>query len=746
VKQVVQIPRSGDVRVMDVPPPILRPGGALVATRASLISAGTERSKIELGKASLVGKARARPDMARQVVERARRDGVRDTYRAVTTRLETPAPLGYSSCGVVLEAAPDCRGVSAGDLVACAGGGYANHAEVNFVPQNLLARVPAGVSPVQAAYGTVGAIALHGVRLAGVAIGERVAVIGLGLVGLLAVQVVRAAGGRAIATDIDPRACELAARLGVERVIGPGESVEVAVDALSEGVGVDAVLVCAATPSSQPIELAAAICRDRGRVVVVGDVGMDIPRRPFYEKELELRVSRSYGPGRYDPHYEEHGQDYPIGYVRWPERRNLEELLRLIADGLVDVTSLTTHRFPVEEAAGAYALVAGDGRSDDRPVGVVLEYPGVTTATPAEARIELRTPVARGTIDIGVGVIGAGSFATRVLLPALRDDKRVHLTGVCTASGVTARQVAERFGFAHVTSSADELLNDPSTDAVVIATRHDSHASLAARALSAGKAVFCEKPLATTWDDLEIVASAFADSQAPLLVGFNRRFSPLVEELRAALPQGVPFAFLCRVNAGPLPAGHWLNDPATGGGRLVGELCHFLDLACHVAGSRPIRVSAEALGSGQRDESGSGQSAVVQVAFANGSVASLQYLANGDPSLPKERIDVFAGGVTAILDDFRSVEVIREGSRHVRKAKHQEKGHREEMLAFVDAASGAAPSGMSPEDVFWSSALTLQVPVSLGLGRPAPVDLPEALGGLGAAASYPREAPAGDEA
>ena len=736
MRQVVQNFKSGKVSVLDVPPPRLRAGGALVRIEASVISLGTERSKIELGEKSLLGKARARPELARQVVEKARSEGLLETYRAVMGRLEAPSPLGYSAAGIVTAVSPDCAGVRTGDRVACAGGDYAYHAEIDFVPKNLLARVPEGVTAEQAAYATLGAIAMQGVRQADVRLGDRVAVIGLGLVGLLTVQLVRAAGGHVLAIDVDAGAAELARRVGAELATVRSDSVEAVARSFSEGAGVDAVLVCASTGSNDPLELAGRLCRDRGRVVVVGAVGMTLPRDVYYEKELELRLSRSYGPGRYDPAYEEQGLDYPIGYVRWTEQRNMAEFLRLVAAGAVDVDVLTTHRFDLVDAPDAYALIAGKAEDDARPVGVVLRY-AEPAAEPMGARVETGPPPGTAAGSVGLALVGAGSFATRILLPTLVGDKRVRPVGVATAGGVSARQAADRFGFAYATSDPAELLADEQVTAVVIATRHDSHAPLAAAALLAGKAVFCEKPLSTTWDGLENVAAAWVERPSPLVVGFNRRFSPLVRELRESLPVGVSRAVTIRVNAGPLPTGHWTKDPVVGGGRIVGELCHFLDLACHLAEGPPMRVSAEALG-----EPGPLElidSVVVDVAFRDGSIASVQYLANGDPIVPKERVEVFCAGAVGLVDDFRRLELTRDGKRRRRKLGRQDKGHADELREFVDVAMGAEPQTLTPLDAFWSSALTLQVSAALGLGRAAAVELPQALGGRGAAAGLDLE-------
>lgn len=732
MKQALQNLRTGEVSVREVPPPALRRGGVLVATLSSLISAGTERNKIELGEKSMLGKARARPELARQVVEKARQDGVKETYRTVIQRLEAPNLLGYSAAGRVLSVAPDVPGIEVGDLVACSGAGYANHAEVNFIPKNLIARVPDGVSADQAAYGTLGCIAMHGVRQSELGLGDRVLVVGLGLVGLITAQLARAAGARVFGTDLDPAACLLAESLGVERAV-PRAGIETVIDEITGGVGVDAVVICAATASNDPIELAAQLVRNRGRVVLVGTVGLTLPRDPFYLKEIDLRYSRSYGPGRYDPGYEEHGNDYPVGYVRWTEQRNLDEFLRLVRDGRVDVDTLTTHRLPVDEAAAAYALISGKATDPVRPIGVLLQYPDDHIGA-TRSRIAVKPgprPTAAG--GIGIAMVGGGNFATRVLLPALMATDKAQPVGITTSGGATAHQVARTYGFGYSTSDSDALIHAEDVDAVVIATRHDSHATLAAQALRAGKATFCEKPLATTWDDLEHVASAWAETRAPLLVGFNRRYSPLTTRLQDALPRGVPRVMIARCNAGALPKDHWMRDSIFGGGRIVGELCHFLDLACALAEGRPLRVSAEALSSRvSSDTAESADTVVVQIAFSCGSIASLQYVGNGDPSIPKERVEVYCGGTVGIIDDFFGLEMGQHGKRKRSRGRRQEKGHREEMRIFADLAAGLGDPDPVAEAAFWSSSLTLQVPWALAQGRAVMVDLPQALGGRGA--------------
>jgi predicted dehydrogenase/threonine dehydrogenase-like Zn-dependent dehydrogenase len=680
MKQVAQRPRDGQIEVVDAPLPALRAGWVLVANRCSLISAGTERSKVEMGEKNLLQKARARPELVRQAVDRARTEGIGPTIRAARERLDALAPLGYSSAGTVLELGSEVEGFAPGDGVACGGGGFANHAEVVAVPRTLVARIPEGVSFERAAYATVGAVALHSVRRAEAAVGERIGVIGLGLVGQLAMRLLTAAGCTPVGIDLDPRAVELA-RTGNARAFQrePPDLVD-AVLAETGGLGLDAVLVCAESRSQDPMALAGRLARERGRIVVVGDVPVQIDRSLAYEKELEVRLSRSYGPGRHDRDYEERGRDLPPGYVRWTEQRNMQAFLELVAAGSVDPSELTTHRFPVDQAARAYAALTSGGE-EERAFGVVLEYAydeQAPAATPAPKKAR-RPGTAR------VALIGAGSFARRTLIPALQADG-ADLVAIASERGLTAADAASRFGFGRAATEG-EILADESIDAIVIATRHANHAALAAEGLRAGKAVFVEKPLALDHESLADVESALT-SGGPLMVGFNRRFAPLAERLHRELEHvGAP-ALLARVNAGPLPADHWLHDPEEGGGRLLGEACHFVDLLSYLADSAPVSVYAVAV-----PKSGRGlelsDDVVATLRYANGAVGTLLYSGSGDASLAKERIEAFGGGLAAVLDDFRRLELHRNGKRSVVKGR-QDKGHRAEIARFLQAVRGEA--------------------------------------------------------
>jgi predicted dehydrogenase len=710
MKQVGQRSRRGGIEVVESPAPVLRPGFVVAAVRCSLVSAGTERTKLELAEKSMLQKARARPDLVKKIVEHARAEGIRSTLAAARERLDSLEPLGYSCAGDVLRVAPDVEGFEPGDRVACGGGGFANHAAVVAVPKNLVARIPAGVEYESAAYATVGAIALHGIRRAEAQVAERIGVIGLGLVGQLAVRIVVAAGCTACGIDPDPEAVELATAGGAHAFERNRPGLEEMVEAATEGAGLDAVLVCAAGPSSDPTELAARLVRERGRIVIVGDVHVTADRRLMYEKELELRLSRSYGPGRYDRDYEERGRDLPRAYVRWTEQRNLQAFLDLVGAGRLDPTQLTTHRFPVERAAAAYdALTGGDGR---RPFGILLEYP---QSSPSATAVQAAPRVAAQK-GVRIALVGAGSFARRTLIPGFR-AAGAHLVAVTTEGGLTAADVAARFGFERAAASPEEVLDDGSIDAVVIATRHSTHARLVADALRAGKAVFVEKPLALDEEGLLDVVAAL-DRGGPLMVGFNRRFAPLVTSLREAL-KGVPVAaVLVRVNAGPLAGDHWLSDPEVGGGRLLGEGCHFVDLLAHLANAQTVVVYGSAARNPERPVDSS-DDVVATIRFANDTIGTLLYSGSGDARMPKERIEVFGGGLSAAVDDFRRLEIYQDGRRRVTKGR-QDKGHRAEIATFLRALRGEAdpPPVQSYLD---STRATLALAESLRTG--SPVDL-----------------------
>jgi len=714
MKQIVQTQRDGKLRVVETPAPALRPGGVLVRTAFSLISAGTERAKVEVARKNLLGKALARPDQVRQVLAAARQSGLAATYQKVRSRLDALSPLGYSLAGVVTAVGANVDDLAVGDRVACMGAGYANHAEVVFVPQRLCARLPEGVSYQAGAFGTLGAIALQGLRQAAPALGETVGVVGLGLLGLLTVQMLRANGCRVVGVDVNTARCDLARQLGADAAAAPDDP---ALDALARQfspAGLDAVILTAATASSAPIELAARLARDRARIVVVGAVGLHVPRTPFYDKELTLRLSRSYGPGRYDPRYEEHGVDYPIGYVRWTEGRNLAAFLDLLRARRVDTAPLATHTFALDDAERAYALVTG--KTQEPFLGVLLDYglpPEGAPAPVAGGAVQVR-PAAPDGGRVGVALLGAGSFAQSMLLPHLAGHAGARLRVVATPSGLTARSVAERVGFETATADMPAALADPAVGLVVIASRHDSHAALAAAALRAGKAVFVEKPLALTPAELAEVETAYAASPAPfLMVGFNRRFAPLVGELRRHLAGGEPLLLHYRVNAGYIPLDHWTQDPAIGGGRILGEVCHFVDLLACLAGGPAVSVLAQAAPDGGRYRR---DNLTVSLRFAGGSVGTVLYAANGDRSLGKERLEVFGGGRAAVLDDFHTLHLHAGGKTRTRRAA-PDKGHGAEMRALVDAVRAGQPSPVPFSESVHATRVTFAILESLNTGR-----------------------------
>jgi predicted dehydrogenase len=676
------------------------------------VSAGTERAASEFASLSLVNKAARRPDLVRQVLDKVRRDGIWETQRAVRTRLQVAEPLGYSCAGIVEEDGTGEHPV--GSLVACAGGGYAAHAEWNVVPRNLIAAVPAGASAEHAAFAAVGSVALHGVRQAQCGLGDHVAVIGLGLIGQLAAQLAKTAGGTVFGLDPVHSRTELAAMNGCDHVASDPAALARAVATHTLGHGVDAVIVTASAKDSAPVVIATEIARSRARIVIVGDTQLHLDRRALYEKELQLVVSRSYGPGRYDRDYEERGIDYPYEYVRWTLQRNLDAFLALVPRLHID--PLISHRFPFERAEEAYALLTG---REEPYLGILLVSPEAPPADPSPQHIALRPDAPGATAEqVGVSVLGAGNFARATLLPALEKTPHVRRVAMVTSRGLGAWDAGRNFDFAVCSTEADDALGTE-TDLVLIATRHSQHASLVQQALARGKAVFVEKPLCVTEDDLDGIKTAYeaAPGRPFLMVGYNRRFAPLVVRLRSCLAAvGRPLTLTYRINAGRLAGSSWLLDAEEGGGRMIGEACHFVDLLAHLAGARPRLVHAlrPSLGGRYADE----ETFVALLQFDDGSVATIVYSAAGDPAHPKERLEIVGGGAVAVLDDFRTLTVTHGGRRRRFRTLGRDKGHAAELRATVEAVREGTSAPIRLDEVLTGMRATFALRASLAAGTP----------------------------
>lgn len=704
MKQLLQSLKDGSTEVAEVPAPRTGQGQVLIRTHVSLVSAGTERSLVDFGKANLIQKARSQPDKVRMVLEKARTDGIAATYDAVRSKLDQPLALGYCNVGRVIESRVD--GLSVGDRVVSNG----KHAEVVTVPGNLCARIPDNVTDDAASFVVLAAIGLQGIRLTQPTLGECVVVTGLGLIGLLTVQMLRAQGCRVLGIDFDPVRLEMASRFGAE-VINPaaGEDVLARALAFSRGRGVDAVIITASTTSNEPVSQAARMCRKRARIVLVGVVGLELSRADFYEKELSFQVSCSYGPGRYDPAYEEGGQDYPIGFVRWTEQRNFEAVLDLMATGALDVDPLISHRFAIQEGGEAMALLASGAPS----MGILLTYPqdGPETVEPAR-RVELRTAYNKPNETLpssgSVGFLGAGNYAGRVLIPAFK-AAGAHLQTVVSGGGVSAVHFGRKFGFAEATTEISLILDNPAIDTVVIATRHDAHASQVLAALRAGKHVFCEKPLCLTLDELDAIrAEAQVRPEQKLMIGFNRRFAPQLVKMKALLDSiDQPKSLIITVNAGDIPPDHWTQNPIVGGGRLIGEACHFIDLACHLVGHPITGQQAVALGRHPAipivDDKMS-----LTLEFADGSIATIHYLANGNKGFPKERIEVFTAGRVLQLDNFRKLRGWGWNGFSKLNLWRQDKGQAACAAAFVTAIRSSAPQPIPAWELFEVARVTIE--------------------------------------
>jgi predicted dehydrogenase/threonine dehydrogenase-like Zn-dependent dehydrogenase len=718
MKQIIQNLRSGETMLLEVPVPKPGPGMALVRTSASLVSVGTERMLVEFASKNIVGKARSRPDLVLQTLNKIRREGLISTLEAVRNRLDQPMLLGYSSAGRVTAVGENLSEFREGDRVACAGGGYAVHAEYAVVPKHLMTQLPDSVSFEEGAFATLGAIALHGFRLAEVQVGEHVAVIGLGLLGQLSIQIAMAAGCKVFGVDLEKDRVDLARQFGAEAVLR--EDAGSTTNFLTQGKGFDAVLICAASSSNDPVNLAGEIARDRGRVVAVGAVGQEIPRGIYFQKELSFRVSRSYGPGRYDPSYEEGGHDYPIGFVRWTEGRNLAAIVDMVDRGLLDVEPLITHRFPIQDGIQAYDLITHP--ENESPLGVILSYPEVSEREDQiPGKILLQGVSSKPTKTVRLGVLGAGNFANATMLPALKKVKELDLIGIVAATGIESEHAAKRFGFQYATTDEEDIYQDDSINTIAILTRHHLHASQILSGLKAGKHVFCEKPLAFRKEQLAEIYQALENSETLLTVGFNRRFAPLAQKLQNFLaPIKDPLYLHYRVNAGALPPSHWVQDPEQGGGRIIGEGCHFIDFLTFLTDSLPVEVNVEGL---PEDDRFREDNVHITVTFADGSVGSIAYLSNGDRAFPKERVEVFGGGRVAVLDDFRSLETYYQGKNQTWRSRlKQEKGHRAEWEVFSEAIKNGGPSPIPYEQLFSVSMATFAAVESLRSRQRVPVD------------------------
>lgn len=672
--QVIQHQKSGELLVEELPAPSCRAGGILVRTVASLISAGTERTSVTSAQSSLLDRARAQPEQVKQVFDMVKKDGLLNTVNKVLNKLDSYKVLGYSAAGVVVESR--CDEFAVGDRVACAGAQYAHHAEYISVPKNLAVKLDEKVSFDEAAYTTLGAIALQGVRQADLRLGETAVVIGLGLLGQLTVQLLKASGCRVIGLDINEALFERAKQYGCDVCLKSDATALPTIAAFTRGIGADSCIITASTSSNEPIELSLKALRKKGNIVIVGVTGMDLPRSPFYEKEIEVRISCSYGPGRYDPLYEEGGVDYPAGYVRWTENRNMQAFVDGIASGALDVKSMTTHSFAINEAQKAYDLVTG--KNTEPSLGIILHYPERADA----ARRSVSRTGSYAKAEVNVGLVGAGNFAQASLLPPLKENKAA-LIAVSTSTPVNAHSVARRYGFALAATDSSELIQHPDVNLIVCATRHDSHAYYVAQALEQGKAVFVEKPLAINREQLALIEQAIAKHGGRVMVGFNRRFSaPFVKIKEFFAARQEPMHISYRMNAGFIPKNNWIQDPAQGG-RIIGEACHIIDCMVYLTGALPVRVYAEAL-AGSNTAMVNHDNVSITIKFSDGSVGIVQYLANGDGALGKEYCEVFCEQKTAVMDNFKTLSLYS-AKKMKQHSYNGSKGHNEEVAATVKA-------------------------------------------------------------
>jgi len=703
MKQLIQSFKTGELGLFDVPSPVCEKNGALVQTTVSLVSAGTEKMLVDFAKKSMLAKAKDRPDLVKQVIDKMKKEGVRNTLEKVFTKLDTPIPLGYSIAGKVIQVGENLSGINIGDRVACGGAGYANHAEINYIPKNLMVKIPDEVDDIDASFVTVGAIALQGVRQTAPLLGEKVAVMGLGLIGQLTVQLLKANGCKVIGSDIDPDKMKLAKKLGCDEVCTANELISKS-NEFTGGHGVDAVIITASTSSNQPIIDAADISRMRGRVVLVGMVGMDVPRNTYYKKELEIKLSMAYGPGRYDPEYEEKGVDYPYDLVRFTEQRNFESFLGLIQEGKVTPKELITHSYDFDDAMMAYDLL--EGRIQEKYLGIVLNYKREIDLQ--DEKIVQRTDKKILNDKVNIGLIGAGNFTKSVILPNIQKVQDMELVGLCTATGVSAQGTGKKYDFKYITTDSEEIYKNSELNSIFVTTRHDSHAKNVIKAINSKKHVFVEKPLCIYEEELESIKESYT-GETIIQVGFNRRFSPMIEKMKSNITGQISVNY--RVNAGIIPKDVWIQDRTIGGGRIIGEVCHFIDTCSYLINSEVKSVFATSIN--KEDQSIPDEDNVnIVLKYENGSTATISYYAYGDTNMPKEYIEVFSSGVSMQMNDFRELLIYKNGKLAKEKSSNQDKGFVGEFKAFKDAVK-SGNEAISFQSIYNTTKTTFKILESL---------------------------------
>ena len=705
MKQILQDMAKGGSAIVEAPAPQATKNHVLINTTTTLISAGTERMLVDFGKANLIDKARAQPDKVKMVLEKVQTDGLMTTVDAVKSKLAQPLPLGYCNVGVIESVGKSAEGFQQGDRVVSNG----PHADVVRVSKNLVAKIPENVSDEEASFTVVASIGLQGIRLANPTMGECFVVTGVGLIGLLTVQMLRAQGCRVLAIDFDQAKLDLAKQFGAETCNpGKGEDPVAAGMAFSRGVGVDGVIITASTKSNDPVTQAARMSRKRGRIILVGVTGLELSRADFYEKELTFQVSCSYGPGRYDPIYEEQGNDYPLAFVRWTEQRNFEAILDMMAGGQLNVKPLITHRFKFENASDAYELLT----SDKSALGILLQFESAPNSR-HEKTVKLNAITNYKPNEPVVGFVGAGNYASRMLIPAFK-EAGAQFHSIATSGGINGVIHGEKAGFSEATTDTQAMIDNPNINTVAIVTRHNSHAYFVQEALKAGKNVFVEKPLAITHEELADVKAAYDDAvktdKAPkLMVGFNRRFSPQVQKMKQLLePIKEPKSFIMTMNAGSIPADHWTQDINVGGGRIIGEACHFIDLMRYLAGCEIVSVQARRMGDTDTVDVTEDKAAII-LGFADGSFGTIHYLANGAASFPKERVEVFTAGGTLQLDNFIKLKGF--GWKGFKKLNlwKQDKGQTACSAAFIESIKQAKPAPISADELFEVAKVTIDI-------------------------------------